>query len=54
MITLKFIIILRRTDVLNGIPALFLYKKGNTNLIADESITGANSQALENFFSKVI
>lgn len=39
---------------LNGIPALFLYKKGNTNLIADESITGANSQALENFFSKVI
>tara|TARA_A100001015_G_scaffold46982_1_gene51841 strand:- start:5739 stop:6092 length:354 start_codon:yes stop_codon:yes gene_type:complete len=39
---------------LNGIPALFLYKKGNTNLIADESITGASSKALENFFSKVI
>lgn len=39
---------------LNGIPALFLYKKGNTNLIADESHTGANSTTLQNFFSKVI
>ena len=44
----------KKNSRLNGIPALFLYKKGNTNLIADESHTGANSATLENFFSKVI
>lgn len=44
----------KKNKRLKGIPALFLYKKGNTNLIADESHTGSNLTTLQNFFSKVI
>lgn len=44
----------KRYRQVNGIPALFLYKKGNTNLSPDKSIIGADTKAIQNFFSNII
>jgi thioredoxin-like negative regulator of GroEL len=43
---------LKSKKMVNGIPALLCYKKGNTTYIPDDSITGADSHQLHLFFSR--
>lgn len=38
--------------MVNGIPAILLYKKGNTSYIPDDSITGADAGELDKFFRR--
>jgi len=38
--------------MVNGIPAILLYKKGNTSYIPDDSITGADAAELDKFFRR--
>ena len=41
---------LKSKKMVNGIPVLLCYKKGNATYIPDDIITGADSQALHQFF----
>ena len=41
---------LKSKKMVNGIPVLLCYKKGNSTYIPDDIITGANPQELHNFF----
>ena len=41
---------LKSKKMVNGIPVLLCYKKGNTTYIPDDIITGADSQGLHQFF----
>ena len=41
---------LKSKKMVNGIPALICYKKGNSTYIPDDIVTGANSQQLHKFF----
>jgi thiol-disulfide isomerase/thioredoxin len=41
---------LKSKKMVNGIPALLCYKKGNTSYIPDDIITGADPTALHQFF----
>lgn len=43
---------LKSKKMVNGIPVLLCYKKGNTTYIPDDIITGADPQALHQFFIK--
>jgi thiol-disulfide isomerase/thioredoxin len=43
---------LKRVRMVNGIPALLLYKKGNTKYIPDDSLTGADPIELDKFFKR--
>jgi thiol-disulfide isomerase/thioredoxin len=43
---------LKSKKMVNGIPVLLCYKKGNTSYIPDDIITGSNSDQLHNFFSR--
>jgi thiol-disulfide isomerase/thioredoxin len=38
--------------MVNGIPAILLYKKGNNSYIPDDSITGADPVELDKFFRR--
>ena len=38
--------------MVNGIPVILCYKKGNTGFIPDDSITGADPGALDAFFKR--
>jgi thioredoxin 1 len=38
--------------MVNGIPVILLYKKGNTNFFPDDSITGADPVELDKFFKR--
>ena len=38
--------------MVNGIPVVLCYKKGNTNYIPDDSVTGADSAKLAAFFKR--
>jgi len=38
--------------MVNGIPAILCYKKGNTGYIPDDSVTGADPVALDAFFKR--
>ncbi len=38
--------------MVNGIPAILCYKKGNTGYIPDDSVTGADPTALDAFFKR--
>lgn len=38
--------------MVNGIPAILCYKKGNTGYIPDDSVTGAEPAALDAFFKR--
>ena len=44
--------LLKSARMVNGVPALVAYKKGNVSYIPDASITGADPNALKQFFSK--
>ena len=41
---------LKSKKMVNGIPVLLCYKKGNITYIPDDIITGADSQGLHQFF----
>jgi thiol:disulfide interchange protein len=41
---------LKSKKMVNGIPVLLCYKKGNATYIPDDMITGADSQQLHQFF----
>jgi thioredoxin-like negative regulator of GroEL len=43
---------LKSKKMVNGIPAILLYKKGNVSFIPDDMITGADPNALHQFFMK--
>lgn len=49
-ISFDFYSFLKSKKMVNGIPALICYKKGNSTYIPDDIVTGANSQQLHNFF----
>lgn len=38
--------------MVNGVPVLMCYKKGNTTYIPDDSVTGADPNALDAFFKR--
>lgn len=38
--------------MVNGVPVLLCYKKGNTGYIPDDSVTGADPAALDAFFRR--
>ena len=38
--------------MVNGIPVLLCYKKGNNTYIPDDSITGADPNGLHQFFTR--
>ena len=43
---------LKSKRMVNGIPVMLCYKKGNTNYIPDDSVTGADPAALDLFFKR--
>ena len=43
---------LKSKKMVNGIPVLLCYKKGNTTYIPDDSVTGSNPTELHNFFQR--
>jgi thiol-disulfide isomerase/thioredoxin len=43
---------LKSKKMVNGIPALLCYKKGNNTFIPDDMITGSDPTALHNFFTR--
>ena len=43
---------LKSKKMVNGIPVLLCYKKGNNTFIPDDSVTGSDSHALHNFFMR--
>jgi thioredoxin-like negative regulator of GroEL len=43
---------LKSKKMVNGIPALLCYKKGNATYIPDDIVTGSDPQQLHNFFTR--
>jgi len=43
---------LKNKKMVNGIPVILCYKKGNTSFIPDDSVTGADPSALDAFFRR--
>jgi thioredoxin 1 len=43
---------LKSKKMVNGIPVILCYKKGNTSFIPDDSVTGAEPGALDAFFRR--
>ena len=43
---------LKSKRMVNGIPVMLCYKKGNTGYIPDDSVTGADPAALDAFFKR--
>ena len=47
-----FYAFLKSKKMVNGIPVLLCYKKGNKSFIPDDTITGAEPNALDAFFKR--
>lgn len=47
-----FYSMLKSKKMVNGIPVLLCYKKGNVTFIPDDLVTGADPTALDAFFKK--
>lgn len=43
---------LKQKRMVNGIPVILLYKRGNITLTPDDSVTGADPVALDAFFKR--
>jgi len=43
---------LKQKKMVNGIPVILCYKKGNNTFIPDDSVTGAEPNALDTFFKR--
>jgi len=50
----NFYSFLKSKKMVNGIPVLLCYKKGNVTYIPDDSVTGADLTALGHFFQRCI
>ena len=48
----SFYSFLKSKKMVNGIPALLCYKKGNNTFIPDDSITGSDPVQLHEFFTR--
>ena len=46
--------LLKSKKMVNGIPVMLCYKKGNTTFIPDDMITGADPAELHKFFKNII
>lgn len=51
-ISFDFYSLLKSKKMVNGIPVLLCYKKGNTTVIPDDSVTGTRASELHNFFMR--
>ena len=47
-----FYAFLKSKKMVNGIPVILCYKKGNTSFIPDEAVTGIDPKELDHFFKK--
>ncbi len=47
-----FYALLKSKKMVNGIPVILCYKKGNNTFIPDDTITGADPVALDAFFKR--
>ena len=43
---------LKKKKMINGIPAILCYTRGNLNYVPDDMVIGADPQAIEQFFNK--
>ena len=43
---------LKSKKMVNGIPVILCYKRGNMTFIPDDMVTGADAQQLHNFFTR--
>jgi hypothetical protein len=43
---------LKQKKMVNGIPVILMFKKGNVSYIPDDSVTGADPAALDAFFKR--
>jgi thiol-disulfide isomerase/thioredoxin len=48
----NFYSFLKTKKMVNGIPVLLCYKKGNNTFIPDDTVTGSDPTALHNFFTR--
>ena len=51
-VSFDFYSMLKSKKLVNGIPVLLCYKKGNKTVIPDDSITGADPMQLHQFFKR--
>jgi thiol:disulfide interchange protein len=51
-VSFDFYSFLKSKKMVNGIPVLLCYKKGNSTYIPDEIVTGADPNALHVFFTR--
>lgn len=51
-ISFDFYSFLKSKKMVNGIPVILCYKKGNSTYIPDDSVTGADPLQLQNFFKR--
>lgn len=51
-VSFDFYSLLKSKKMVNGIPVLLCYKKGNLSVIPDDSVTGADPLQLHNFFKR--
>jgi len=45
---------LRSKRVVNGIPAILCYRKGNISYIPDDMVIGADKNAIRDFFARIV
>lgn len=50
--SIDFYSFLKSKKMVNGIPVLLCYKKGNATFIPDDSVTGSDAQSLHLFFQR--
>jgi len=43
---------MKSKKMINGIPAILMYRKGTTTFIPDDSVSGSNPVELDNFFRR--
>jgi hypothetical protein len=51
-ISFDFYSFMKSKKMVNGIPVMLCYKKGNSTYIPDDSVTGADPVQLQNFFKR--
>lgn len=51
-VSFMFYSFMKNKRLVNGIPALFCYKKGNTTYLPDDSVVGSDLKALDAFFKR--
>jgi len=44
--------VMKKMGMVNGIPAMLMYKKNNLSYTSDDSVSGADPKDLDNFFKR--